>query len=98
MQLFLKRSKIFMLGNQRVTVARGGPREVADWVSNSEDYKRGVSDGSIVDLTPPPGSPSAAVQAKKSTNEDAKAPGLTPKSIGLGEESTDTQKSRKRDR
>jgi hypothetical protein len=62
MQLFFKRAKIFMLNQKGVslryvgTVSSAGTADsrVPDWVRETETFKAGVADGSIIDLTPQP--------------------------------------------
>jgi hypothetical protein len=61
MQLFFKRAKIFMLNQNGVSLRYVGmvnaagtaDARVPDWVRETETYKAGVADKSIVDLTPP---------------------------------------------
>ena len=69
MQIMLKRSKIFYrpravahpeMGGAVPTIEDtlqltvGGPYSVPDWVVETDTYKLGVKDGSIVDITPQP--------------------------------------------
>jgi hypothetical protein len=58
-QLYFKRAKIFLHSTPAgeslrfATGVTGGPIKVPDWVRETETFKRGVADESIIDLTPP---------------------------------------------
>ena len=59
-QLFFKRAKIFLStkpGGESLrysaVVTTGAPPKVPDWVRETDTYRHGIADGSIIDLTPP---------------------------------------------
>ena len=63
MQLFFKRAKIFLYTSPKgesmryvgtVNAAGTTDARVPDWVRETETYRAGIADKSIIDLTPPP--------------------------------------------
>ena len=57
MQLYFKRAKCFVHADEgtKKFLAQPGPsaQPVPFWVAETETFKRGITDGSIVNLTPP---------------------------------------------
>jgi len=66
--LYFNRAKLFMLGSDsgelRYTNGVGKWADVPEWVTQTDTYKYGIKDGSIVDLTPPerPAAPVVAAE------------------------------------
>jgi hypothetical protein len=50
MQLLFKRNKIFMLGNQRYVGSIGSDGRAPEWIKETDTYKMGLADGSIIDF------------------------------------------------
>lgn len=74
MQIYVKRSKIFMNDSngkhQRVALTKqDGPQPAPDWVRNAPGFKEGIKDGSIIDLTPVP-QPVAVAALEAEDGED----------------------------
>lgn len=50
MQLLFKRNKIFMNGNQRYVGTLGQDGKAPLWIRDTDTFKMGIKDGSILDL------------------------------------------------
>lgn len=84
MQLFFKRAKIFLKTTKEgkelrfTTGVTQGPVQVPDWVKDTHDYRLGIADGSIVNVTPVPQPDDPPATEEEPEEEEPKAPEPKP--------------------